>query len=383
MAHYTVWEAYLGQGLNPYSDEAALYTQQAIRGRAALPGEDENRLTYPFYSIVVHAPFILFDYALARAIYMTLLQAALFMGVALTLRLVRWRPAPWLLVCLLAWSLLHYPQARGIILGQFAIFGFAGLAGSLYLLSLRRDAAAGALLVLTTVKPTLVFLVIPFLLLWALAQRRWRFVAAFSAVLAAALVGSWLLLPTWLGDWLFRIRDYSSYTVGQSPVWLLAHTALPFLGTLGEWALSLALLAALGWSWWRALRHPAAASEFHWTLGLTLVVSNLIVPRSATTNYVLFLLPTLWILAAMERRLRAGRWWVLTIMLISLVGNWWLHLATVVGNQEQPILFVPWPAALLVVQLAARRWLLADARQAAVWPSGEPGLAGAAPVVPA
>lgn len=384
MAHYTAWEAFLKEGLNPYSDEAALYTQQAIRGRPALPGEDQNRLTYPFYSIIVHAPFILLDYPAARALYMTLLQGALVAGVALCLRLVRWRPAPWLLVCLLAWSLLHYPEARGIILGQFAIFAFAALTGTLYLLSLRQDAAAGALLGLATVKPTLVFLVIPFLLVWALAQRRWVFIAGFAVALAAAVLGSLLLLPSWIGDWLVRVRDYSSYTIGQSPVWLLAHQALPFLGSVGEWLLTGGLLLAMLWSWWRALRTNAVLpGEFQWALGFTLVVSNLIVSRSATTNYVLLLLPTFWIFAALDRRLAHGRWLLLILLALTLVGNWWLHLATVVGNQEQPILFIPWPVGLLLILVFARRWLLEDARQAANPPVHERTLSAAAPEVPA
>src|SRR5713226_2156184 len=59
LAHYTAWQAYLEQGLNPYSDAAALYTQQAIYGRPAGPGEDQNRLNYPFYSILLHGPFVL------------------------------------------------------------------------------------------------------------------------------------------------------------------------------------------------------------------------------------------------------------------------------------------------------------------------------------
>ncbi len=366
MAHYTAWEAFLKEGLNPYSDEAALYTQQAIRGRPALPGEDQNRLTYPFYSIVVHAPFILLDYAVARALYMTLLQGALVAGVALCLRLLRWRPAPWLLVGVLAWSLLHYPEARGIILGQFAIFGFAALVGTLYLLSRGHDAAAGALLVLTTIKLPLVFLVIPFLLAWALAQRRWRFLAGFGGVLAAAVVGSLLVLPTWMGDWLFRVRDYSSYTAGQSPLWLLAHQALPWLGSWGEWLLIGGLLLSMGWSWRRALPvNDVRQGEWQWALGLTLVVSNLIVPRSATTNYAILLPPTLWVFAALDRRMRHGRWLLLGLLALTLVGNWWLHLSTVVGNQEQPILFIPWPVGLLLVLVLARRWLLDDARQAA------------------
>ena len=74
LARYTAFTAYFRLGLNPYSEAATLYTQQAIYGRAALPGEDLQRLTYPFYSVLVFGPFIVLDYAVARAIWMTLLH---------------------------------------------------------------------------------------------------------------------------------------------------------------------------------------------------------------------------------------------------------------------------------------------------------------------
>ena len=367
LTHYGAWEAYLKYGLNPYTDEAALHTQMAIYGRPAKPGEDQNRMVYPFYSILLHGPFVYIRYSLARAIYMTLLQAAALAGAVMTLDLVRWRLPGWLLALVLAWSLLYYPAARGVILGQFALFGFFALAGSLFLLKREKDAAGGALLVLATFKPTLVFLVIPFLLLWAVVRRRWRFAAGFLITLAVLTLGSLFALPTWIGDWLFRIGRYSEYTVGQSPVWLLTNIAIPSLGQVGEWVVDGLLAAAMLWAWRRALR-PEGDVEFHWALGLTLVISNLIVSRSATTNYVLMFVTTLWIFAALDRLGRGGRIALLVLMAISLVGYWWLHLATVVGNQEQPILFIPWPLVLGLLLCLGRGWLLQDARQAQVLP---------------
>ena len=105
-----------------------------------------------------------------------------------------------------------------------------------------------------------------------------------------------------------------------------------------------------------------------WALGLTLVISNLIVSRSATTNYVLMFVSTLWVFAALDRLGRGGRIALLVLMAISLVGYWWLHLATVAGNQEQPILFIPWPLVLGLLLCLGRGWLLQDARQAQVLP---------------
>jgi hypothetical protein len=367
LAHYTAWEAYLKDGVSPYSDAAALHAQLAIYGRPALPGEDQNRLTYPFYSIILHGPFVAIDYPLARAIYMILLQAALFAGVIMTLDLVRWRPPTWMLAIVLAWSLLYYPQARGVILGQFAIFGFFSLAGALLSLRRNRDGVASALLVLSTVKPTLVFLVIPFLLAWAAARRRWRFVAGFLGILAVLTLGSLIALPTWIGELLYRITRYDEYTIGQSPVWLLTHVAVPGLGSNGELVIAALLVAGMLATWWLTLRSEGDV-QFYWALGVTLVISNLIVPRSATTNYVLILVPTLWVFAALDRDSGWGRLVLLASMLVSLAGLWWLHLVTVTGNAEHPIMFIPPPLILGLVLAFGRSWLLRDAETAEVLP---------------
>jgi hypothetical protein len=361
MAHYTAWQAYSKFGYSPYSDEAALYTQMAIHSRPALEGEDQNRMTYPYYSILLHGPFILIkDYTLARALYMTLLQIALFAGVFLMLDVLRWRPRGWLLILLMIWSLLFYPEARGIILGQFAIFGFFSLGAMLYFLHHQRDALAGIVLTLSTIKPTLVFLVVPFVLLWGITRRRRRFWGAFVITMAILCLGSFLALPTWFSEWMQRIGSYSGYTVGQSPVWLLTHIAVPGLGATGEIVISLLLGLGMLFAWWLVLR-PNGDDWFHWTLGITLVVSNLVVPRSATTNYVLMLVTILWVFAALDRSPRWGRPVLLLSWLVSFASLWWLHFATVVGNQEQPIMFIPIPVVVGLVLLVGYGWLRRDA----------------------
>jgi hypothetical protein len=290
---------------------------------------------------------------------MTLLQAALCIGVIMSLDLAGWRPPKWLLAIVLVWSLLFYPQARGVILGQFAIFGFFSLAATLYSLKHRRGFLAGALLVLSTVKPTLIFLVVPFLMLWAIIGRRWRFLAGFLSVLAILVLGSLIALPTWVSEWFYRISAYSDYTVGQSPVWLFTQMYAPALGSGGETALVAVLLMGTAGTWWITLR-SGRRSEFCWALGITLVVSSLIVPRSATTNYVMLLFPILWSFAVLDRKGRWGRIGLLISMLISCIGLWWLHYATVVGNQEQPIMFIPVPVTLGLVLLFGRGKFVQD-----------------------
>jgi hypothetical protein len=354
MAHYSVWQAYLWYGIDPYSDEAALFTQNAIYGRPALPGEDQNRLTYPFYSIILHGPFIFIEYTLARAIYMMLLQAALIIGIGLTLSRLGWKPPVWLLVAIIIWSFLDYPQARGLILGQFAIWAFLSLAATLWFLNRGKDLAAGCVLVLSTVKPSLVYFVIPFLFIWAIWQKRWSFLAAFMGLLGVLVLGSTLVLPSWIGGMFYRITHFTDYAIGQNPVEFLTYQVLPGLGKPGAIVISLVLVLGMLAAWRPALRVQAGPA-FELALGITLVVSNLVVPRTASTNYVLMLVPILWVFSILDRYGRPGRAIILASMLASFIGLWTLHYATVVVKQEQPIMFVPTPLVLGVALLLSAR----------------------------
>jgi hypothetical protein len=219
-------------------------------------------------------------------------------------------------------------------------------------------------LVIATIKPTLVYLVVPAMVFWALFSGRRRFVLGFASALGVCLLSSTLLLPSWITDWIGRVSSYRSYTVGQSPVWLLAHNYIPTLGRTGEWALSLGLLAVLIAVWWRTLRASHSAGEFLWALSVTLVISNLVVPRSATTNYVLLLLPILWLVAALDRSGRKGKVIAGLVLIVLFVGQWWLHLATVVGTQEQPVVFLPLPILVGIALWMGRDRLLHDAELA-------------------
>ncbi len=361
-SRYVAWRAFVFEGRNPYSEDVTREIQIAITGRLARPGEDENALIYPWYALLLQWPFIFLPWPWARAIYMVLCQGFIVAGLMLTARLYRWRLAPGLLAVTAGWAVLFYPEARGIILGQLVITQYLLGALALWLISRKHDVWAGVCLALSTVRPPAVYLFVPFVLFYALFRRRWQLVAVFFAVMAGLGLGGFLILPTWLTDWLYRMGRYPDYTIGQSPIWLLTHQVTN-LGTVFEVALSAACLAGLGWCWWLAVRAPDDRA-FHWTLGMTLVVSNLVVPRSATTNYIFLLFPTYLLFAALDRRWpRAGQWLIVGLEGVSLVGLWWLFAATVHVDVEHPIMFIPSLVALGLALIFFRRWLVNDNRQ--------------------
>jgi hypothetical protein len=286
------------------------------------------------------------------------LEVCLFVGLLLALHLYDWRPPRWLLICTAVWVFFFYPHARALLLGQFAVFVFAAVALALWALKNERDILAGFCLALSTVKPQMVFLLIPLLLGWAVRERRWRFVASSVAWMMLFLGASWIVEPGWLGAFVGQVSRYTSYTAIGSPIWIIAHVTFPFLGILGEWVLSaLAVIGLIGASWW-AMRQRKVA-WFDWAVGLCLIVTNLVALRTATTNYVILLLPLVMVFQSLQRR-RGGVWWILLVEVVLLVGMWVLFLATVVDRFEHPSVYLPLPFGLLVVFTLARRWLVVE-----------------------
>lgn len=87
----------------------------------------------------------------------------------------------------------------GLLAGQLDALLFAALAGSMLLAWHERSLAAGCVLALTLLKPSLLWPVpvFMFLALWPDRGRALRFVAGFVLVGALFILASWSLLPSW------------------------------------------------------------------------------------------------------------------------------------------------------------------------------------------
>jgi len=356
------WEgarSYWRDGLNPYGQAASANIQQRIYGRMAAEDEDPGYFAYPFYTVFILLPLVFTGYAWASAIWMVLLETCLIAATILLLDLYGWRPRPGLLGLVLLWTLGNYYAARGLLLGQpgLLVYGLHVLA--LWAFARRRDALAGAALALSTLKPQMGFLLIPFLLLVGLSLRRWRFLAAFAGA-SVVLVGlSFALVPTWLGDWLAQIEQYPSYTALGAPVWIVVRHYLG-LGTAAEWAANAALWALLAWAWAMALWR-GRGERLDWTVMLTLTVTHLSAVRTATPHFVVFTIPLLFYLRGLTLRQRNGARLAAAILLALLVVPWVHFVLTVEGEFEHPTLYLPVPFGMLVLLwLTRRQWWAAD-----------------------
>lgn len=341
-------------GLDPYGDQASRAIQMGIYGRPARETEDPGYFAYPLYTVFLLAPLAPLDYAWAEAIWLVVLEAALIGALLLLADLFGWRPRPWLLGISLLWALLFYPAARGLLLGQPGLLVYFLEVLALWALAKRRDALAGIALALSTIKPQMGFLIVPFLLLWGLWERRWRFVGAFAGLWGGLMLLAFLALPTWFGAWWQQLTGYTSYTAIGSPVWVLTRVYLPFLGEAGESALSAALVFLVVWAWGRVIGQKRG-DEFWWTVCLTLTVTHLIALRTATPHFVVFVVPLIFYFKTLtDADRRRGTWVVLLIQLVLLVGLWALFLATVQAKFEHPAMYLPLPFGMLIVLLISR-----------------------------
>jgi len=347
---------YLTEGLNPYSDEATQRIHEGIYAHEHTNLRPQHAFFYPMYTVLLIAPYTLLPtYAWVQAAWQVTLQVLLVAGVVLILRYFGWRPRPWLLTVLALWSLLLYPSARAILLGQLTVVVFFLTVLVFWLLfrgepSAQHDVLAGMFLALSTIKPQMQFLIIPLLVLWALRARRWHFIASAALSMGVLLGVSFLMLPTWFTQWVEQVISYPSFDAVFPPVLhILTHEVFP-LGDGVMWALRVLLLIWLLVEWWRLLRGDGE-QRLDWTLGFTLVVTHLLAPRTATTSYIVFLFALLPILRWLQRMHPLA---MFGLMAALLVGEWLLFSVTIVGDIEATIMFIPLPLITLLLLVLAR-----------------------------
>jgi len=362
LARWTGAHYWLVEGVNPYDEEVSLAAQTMIYGRPADPskGEDIAHFVYPLPAMLFFGPFGLLPFPIARAIWMTILEICLVVLGLISLRLARWSPDRFAQAFVILFSILWYHGARSVIIGQFAVIEAVLIAITLLAIQSELDEAAGVALALTIAKPQMSFLIIPFVLIWSIRARRLKIVGWFLGVVTALIAGSLIALPSWPMGWLGQLLSYPSYTNLGSPISILSNL-LPGGGSTANLILTGLLSLYLLWEW-----ILAAGKEdpwFQWAAALTIVITNLIAFRTATTNFV-GMLPALFIIFKTweDRWGKGGVIASLFALLGLLVGLWALFLATVHGNIEDAVMYLPLPILTFVGLLWSRWWVISATR---------------------
>jgi hypothetical protein len=195
----------LAQGKNFSDPSQLLEIQQQLTG-----WDDENNVLVtwnPPWLLVWLIPFtfIGFDRAswLWFLINLTLLFTSTTLLWLLNTRVPHIRRKSWLGIVV---GVLFLPTITTLLVGQITTLVLMGLVGFLYFRRQENFLFAGLFLSLTSIKPHLLYILLPILFLDALISRRWRIIVGFTLPVMAGIMIAFLLRPTFMTEYLLLMR---------------------------------------------------------------------------------------------------------------------------------------------------------------------------------
>jgi hypothetical protein len=338
-------------GGNPY-DGAQLYAlQRSVGWEEAAPLMMWN----PPWMLALAMPLSLLPYTAARALWLLGGFAIIILCADVCWRLYggveRRRWVAWLV------ALFFTPTMMALKLGQISPLVLLGVVGFLYATTHERWMLAGISAALIAVKPQLLYLLWPVLLLWALQMRNWRLPVALAATLLVSTGVALAANP-------LVVKHYLHLNLNETPfIW-----ATPTLGSLLRYLLGdekhwLQFIPAVLGCVWLIQYWQRNQSAWRWTeqMPLVLLVSLVTMPFGWTYDGVI-LIPaavqaTVW-LARGQRRLHSAIGAIAHIILVAcalaVYGAGWTDFANF------------WLApALLAMYLVIRRVAMAEPLAAA------------------
>lgn len=364
LVHYVGTRALLMEGISPYSDEVAIRIQTAAYGHPAQGDEHELRVAYPLYSVLLFLPFSLIqNYILARAVWMTALELALITMTFVAMILAEWKPPLWQQGVILLFSLTWYHAIRGVVNGNAVILVALMLAVIFLLIRDKKDKFAGFLLAITTIKPQLVVLLIPFIIIWSLYQRRWILVKWFFGTLAACILFGIILIPDWILQNLWEILKYPTYNPAGTLAAALSEWS-PGLESPLRWGIFISLGVLLVYEWWAGRK--GRFERFLWVAFLTLAISQWIGIQTDPGNFIILFPAIILILSIWDKRWKKrGALIVSSALAMLFFGLWFLFIITIQRSYQpiqSPVMFIPLPAISLFGLYWIKWWLIAPVR---------------------
>ncbi len=258
----------------------------------------------------------------------------------------------WLVLVAVLWP----PALANLLFGQFAVLVLFLLVAVRSLLLRERPLLAGLCLAAAIVKPQLVVLVLPLLLIAAWGRPGWRrlWLGCLGGA-ALLLAAGFAIAPDWVTAWGQETATYARVAAPVSTVGLLLRLAP---ATDWTWLVTLllqaAVIAVVGWLALQLVRQRSggALPEVAGLVAPAIIATSLAIPPLYEWNSVLLLVPLAETLFTIRQRLASAQrpFWpvIVVVLLLSVVTA---PLALAYPNQSR----VVWPLLVTTAWLGTRR----------------------------
>jgi hypothetical protein len=305
--------------------------------------------------VALFAPLGLLTFPVAQAVWITIVEAALFASTLLWMFCVQWRPSTLLAIVTLAFSVVWFPAFAAVVNGQFAAVEALLLAGALAAIRSQRDAVAGLLLGAALMKPQLGIGLVVYVAIWAVVARRGALVGWLVTGVVAALGVSLLIDSAWPTGMARQVIEYAALPVSRSTLVSLADWL--GIGSFGAWVLSAVCLLYLIWEWRDSL--SGDEHRFVWTAGMTQAIVLLVAPFAIPANLVTLVLPFVVILEAWTARQgRAVNGPATVLLLLLAVFSWAVSIGTLESGLPSLWLTLGVPFLTIVGLFWVRWWTM-------------------------
>ena len=333
----------IAAGKDPYDEtvwrDATAGTFPSVYGGTAAP-PCPGRYGYPLWTAVALIPIGVMPIELASTAWLTLSIGAAVLGMALAWRAAGGRrrfAALFAVIVVMSqpfWIFLLSGQLSGLLLGLAGATAWA--------IARTRERTAGVALLLSALKPQVVGITVPAVIVRAALERRWRLVAAAIATGAAMLVVPLAFVRNWPFEWLGEVSGRRIRVVDEMPTaWGFAAQVL---GNALWGALVLAVLAAVlvAILWHRQLDTRAV-------FVLSIPLSLLATPYAWSYDYLVLAVGWAFVLVrAADGGSVRGTALLASVLFVGCVLPWLLYALSFVRGEETLSATIPALTALLV-----------------------------------
>lgn len=336
----------LVNGGNPYNGPELRALQKATQPGLMADEEEIVEAWNPPWLLLVLAPLGILPFNIAVPIWIFLNFAIITSVLMYSWYLAGGKNNPKLYLVVLGAGILFGSTIMLILLGQISTLILLALLLGVLFIQKERDWLAGAILLITTIKPHVVYLVLLLILIWSIIHRRWKIIAGMivSAMISALIV--WIFQPDWLNIYIKTILS-------------LPYTEL-YTSTLGS-----LIASVFGINLFRyigilllPLAFPLAkqVDKIGWftSLNLTLVISIPLSPYGFSFDQVVLLPAIVQMIAwIFKGELSLFLKWIIGIGLIAVYGvEFWLMYLGAVGYHWYALISL----SIMVLYLLAWRY---------------------------